>query len=550
MKDRKTIAWLLQLNRKQWWRICLLAASMILAALLSVAVALLTRYVVDSAANGLDATFLRFAALLAAAGAGQILLFFLNRHLSVDIASGIAISMQTLVFRKLLRKDYAAIGNYHSGVLLRRLTSDVDTVANGMTEILPGALSMSVRLIAAFAVVCMMELRLALAFLAIGIAAMLAAALLRKKMKQLHRAEQETAERTTGFMQESLGNLLVIKTFGAEETMDARTDLLQGERRNAIRRRKRYGALMSLFMNTAFYGGYILGLIWGAVGIANHAMTFGMFASVIQLLGQIERPLTTISGYAPQLAAVLSSAERIRELLELPEETPAHTDDLESGLEAVGISGVTFSYDREQVLRRADFCLQKGEFAVLTGQSGIGKSTLMKLLLGVYKPTEGETYLQKDGQKLPLDSTTRSLFAYVPQGNFLLSGTIRENVCMVCPNAADEDVERALAISDAAEFVSQLPDGIHTVIGERGVGLSEGQAQRIAIARALMTDAPILLLDECTSALDEQTERRLLENLRSMTDKTCLLISHKKAATEICDSVYRVVDGKIERTGS
>lgn len=550
MKDRKTIAWLLQLNRKQWWRICLLAASMILAALLSVAVALLTRYVVDSAANGLDATFLRFAALLAAAGAGQILLFFLNRHLSVDIASGIAISMQTLVFRKLLRKDYAAIGNYHSGVLLRRLTSDVDTVANGMTEILPGALSMSVRLIAAFAVVCMMELRLALAFLAIGIAAMLAAALLRKKMKQLHRAEQETAERTTGFMQESLGNLLVIKTFGAEETMDARTDLLQGERRNAIRRRKRYGALMSLFMNTAFYGGYILGLIWGAVGIANHAMTFGMFASVIQLLGQIERPLTTISGYAPQLAAVLSSAERIRELLELPEETPAHTDDLESGLEAVGISGVTFSYDREQVLRRADFRLQKGEFAVLTGQSGIGKSTLMKLLLGVYKPTEGETYLQKDGQKLPLDSTTRSLFAYVPQGNFLLSGTIRENVCMVCPDAPDEDVERALAISDAAEFVSQLPDGIHTVIGERGVGLSEGQAQRIAIARALMTDAPILLLDECTSALDEQTEKRLLENLRSMTDKTCLLISHKKAATEICDSVYRIVDGKIERIGS
>ncbi|MBR3849436.1 MAG: ABC transporter ATP-binding protein [Oscillospiraceae bacterium] len=547
MKDKSLFHWLIQLNRKQIWKILLLSALMVLSALAGVAVAVLTRGVVDGAIAGLNAAFWRACGLLAGFGAARILLYFFSRWLTVDITAGIDLHMKSELFRHILRKDYSAVGKYHSGVLMSRINDDVRIISSGLAEIAPGMLGMVVRLIAAFIVVLNINARFAVVFLILGAVSMLLASLLRKRMKEIHLREQEATERVSGYMQESVENLLVIKSFGAETAIIEREKRLQKKRRKAIRVRKLYSSVMSMLMNIAFYGGYLLGLIWSAIKIATGEITVGLFSSLIQLISQVETPLTSISGYMPRLAALSASAERIKTLYDLPEEPVRDSDTLPDYNEVrrIGLKNISFAYEQEPVLENADLSIRKGEFVVLAGVSGIGKSTLMKLLLGVYRPTDGELFLETD-RKIPIDSTTRAMFAYVPQGNLLLSGTIRDNLCLLDAKIPEEKILHALEIADAAAFVSELPNGLNTMIGERGVGLSEGQLQRLAIARALLTDAPILLLDEATSALDEETERKLLSNLRSMTDKTCLLISHKSAALEVCDSAYRIIHGKIE----
>lgn len=548
MKDKSLFRWLLQLNRRQIPKILLLSALMVLSALAGVAVAVLTRGVVDGAIAGMNAAFWDACALLAGVGAARIMLYFFCRWLSVDISAGVDLHMKSELFRRILRKDYSSVGVYHSGALMSRINDDVRIISSGLAEIAPGILGMTVRLVAAFAVVLRINARFALVFLTLGAVSMLLASLLRKRLKQIHLREQEATERVSGYMQEAVENLLVIKTFGAEETVVGREQHLQKKRRRAIRVRKVYTSVMHMLMNVAFYGGYLLGLIWSAIKIATGEITVGLFSALIQLISQVETPLTSISGYIPRLAALAASAERIKALYDLPEEPVRDRGMLPDygDLRRIGLKNVSFAYEQEPVLKDASLSIRKGEFVVLAGVSGIGKSTLMKLLLGVYRPTAGELFFETD-KNIPIDSTTRAMFAYVPQGNLLLSGTIRENLCLSDGKIPEEKILRALEISDAAKFVSELPNGLNTLIGERGVGLSEGQLQRLAIARALLTDAPILLLDEATSALDEETERTLLSNLRSMTDKTCLLISHKTAALEVCDSAYRIAHGKIER---
>ena len=547
MKDKSLFHWLIQLNRKQIRKILLLSALMVLSSLAGVAVAVLTRGVVDGAIAGLNDAFWRACGLLAGFGAARIVLHFFCRWLTVDITAGIDLHMKSDLFRNILRKDYSAVGKYHSGAFMSHINDDVRMISSGLAEIVPGILGMTVRLIAAFAVVLHINARFAVTFLTLGAVSMLLASLLRKRLKQIHLREQEATERVSGYMQEAVENLLVIKSFGAEETIVGRERSLKNNRRKAIRVRKIYSSVMSMLMNVAFYGGYLLGLIWSAIKIATGDISVGLFSALIQLISQVETPLTSISGYIPRFAELSASAERIKAIYDLPEEPAQDRGMLPdySELRHIGLKNISFAYEREPVLEKADLSIRKGEFVVLAGVSGIGKSTLMKLLLGVYRPTDGEMFLETD-RKIPIDSTTRAMFAYVPQGNLLLSGTIRDNLCLLDAKIPEEKIRRALEIADAAAFVSELPNGLNTMIGERGVGLSEGQLQRLAIARALLTDAPILLLDEATSALDEETERKLLSNLRSMTDKTCLLISHKSAALEVCDSAYRIIHGKIE----
>ena len=547
MKQDSPMRWVLSRNKKQLFKMLLLSACMVLSAVCGVGVAVLTRDVVDGAIHGIDKAFWHACMLLGSVGAGRIALFFFCRYLTMDITAAIDLNMKSDLFAKLLRKDYSAIGQYHSGVLMSRINDDVRIISVGLAEIFPGLLGMSVRLVAAFAVVFQINARFAVVFLALGTISMLLASLLRKRLKSIHLREQETTERVSGYMQESVENLLIIKSFGAEQAIIEREKRLQKKRKKAIRARKLYSSFMNLLMNIAFYGGYLMGLIWSAVKIASGQISVGLFSALIQLISQVETPLTTISGYIPRISALSASAERVKTLYDLPDEPLRGGEkplDYEK-LDAICLENVSFAYEQEPVLKNATMTIRKGEFVVVAGVSGIGKSTLMKLLLGVFRPTGGKLFFSSE-EPHPIDSTTRSMFAYVPQGNLLLSGTIRENICLLGKGINDEDIRRALEISDAG-FVDELPEGLDTVIGERGVGLSEGQLQRLAIARALLSCAPILLLDEATSALDEETEKTLLTNLRSMTDKTCLLVSHKRAALEVCDSAYRIVHGKIEQ---
>nr|MCR5207010.1 ATP-binding cassette domain-containing protein [Eubacterium sp.] len=255
-------------------------------------------------------------------------------------------------------------------------------------------------------------------------------------------------------------------------------------------------------------------------------------------------------GLVPQYFTLLASAERLMELEQLPDEAEADTEavnpeEVYASLKEISFENISFSYDRDIILDNTSLRVKKGDFIAIMGISGIGKSTLLKLLLGVFKVQDGEIKLICEDGEIPVSYETRRLFSYVPQGNFLLSGTLRENLTFINSGAGDEEIAEAIRISCADEFIKTLPDGLETVIGERGIGLSEGQLQRLAIARSLLSNSPIILLDEATSALDEATEKRFLTNLKELNNKTCIIVSHKKAALEICNKHIEIVDSKI-----
>ena len=279
-------------------------------------------------------------------------------------------------------------------------------------------------------------------------------------------------------------------------------------------------------------------------------MTFGSLTAVTQLVNQLQAPFVNLSGMLPKYVAMIASAERLMELEAIqggPEPIKQDPRSLYRKMDGLRAENISFSYDREQILQGASFFLEKGDFAVITGPSGIGKSTLLKLLLGIVRPETGGLYLEGSGETVSLDRSTRKLFAYVPQGNLLLSGTIRENLTIVKPRASDEEIEEAIYVSTMDAFLSQLPQGLDTRLGESGAGLSEGQAQRLAIARAVLGGAPILLLDECTSALDGDTEQKVLQRLKGLADRTCIAVTHRPAATALCDCRLEVSQGQVRK---
>jgi len=303
-----------------------------------------------------------------------------------------------------------------------------------------------------------------------------------------------------------------------------------------------------------FSGTYLYALVWGAFGLMANSISYGTLTAILQLVGQVQVPFSGLSGLFPKMYGIIASAERLMELEILPDERAInkkaiHTAVVYRDMKSIALSGISFRYDRDIILADANLTINKGDFAVIGGPSGIGKSTLLLLLLGVFSPTDGTiNIILNTGEKIPADRRTRKLFAYVPQGNLMLSGSIRESIAFVHKEATDEEIMAAAEVSCAAEFIRTLPQGLNTVIGEKGLGLSEGQVQRLAIARAVLCGAPVLLLDEATSALDEITEERLLENIKRMTDRTCLIISHKKAAFTICNKEIRIKNGRLQMT--
>ena len=275
-------------------------------------------------------------------------------------------------------------------------------------------------------------------------------------------------------------------------------------------------------------------------------MDYGTLTAFLQIVSQIQSPFLTASGLISSVYSALASAERLMEIEQLPFEKTDKGFDVGAAYEAaegIRAHALAFRYDARPIIQSGDFFLPKGSLTAITGTSGTGKSTLFRLLLGLYTPNAGTLSLQTADGEILLDASTRALFAYVPQGNFLLSGTIRENIKFINPAISDAKMEEAARAACIYDFISRLPDGFDTVLGERGSGLSEGQMQRIAIARALCADAPVLLLDECTSALDSETEEAVLRNIAALKTKTVLFISHKNAAFSFCDTHLSIDDG-------
>jgi ATP-binding cassette subfamily B protein len=353
------------------------------------------------------------------------------------------------------------------------------------------------------------------------------------------------------FLSERLSSLLVVRSFAREEQTVAEAREKMKAHREARMKRNQVSNFCNLGFGLLMRGAYLCGAFYCGYGILIGTMSYGTFVAVLQLVGQIQSPFANLTGYLPKYYAMLTSAERLMEAEGFPTRSAKELGEeqvkqlYKKSLRSIGFQSATFSYAghgkdkgdeaESPVIEHFDLSIRKGEYVAITGPSGCGKSTLLKLLMSLYPLDGGERYLElHSGERIPLDGNYIRLFAYTPQGNQLMSGTIRE-VVTFGGSGNDAGVWRALRIACAERFVRRLPEGLDTQLGERGAGLSEGQMQRLAIARAIYSDHPILLLDEATSALDEETEKQLLYNLRAMTDKTVLIVTHRPASLEICD---------------
>ena len=550
MKNNSALNWIVKSSKKELGGLVLLVIGNALYSVCGVSMAVFAKYIIDSAARGDRDGLLKYAVILLAVIAAQIALRLGCKALEVRISGKLEIKYKSELFSQILKKDYLKISEFHSGELMTRLTSDVSVVSQAVTTIVPSIAAMLTRLLCAFAVLFHLDKKFALLFLVAGVALFVFTRIFRGSIKKLHRRVQETDGEVRSFMQEAIESLLVVKIFGVASKIRKNADGLQQENYKAKIRKNRWSIFANLGFSAAFSLGYLFGLVWGGLKLCAGTISFGTLTAIIQLIGQVQTPFTGLSGIVPQYYSMLSSAERIIEIENMQQSKAVNSPDVDTKklydeLDCIRFDGVSFSYDRDTVLENGSFDIKKNDFIMISGISGIGKSTLFKLLVGVLPVDEGKISIISGGSEYTVDKYTRPLFAYVPQGNMLFSGTIRDNLRFVNDTATDEEIMKAAAVSCADEFIKELPDGLDTILLENGHGLSEGQVQRLAIARAVLTGAPILLLDEATSALDEATEKQLLKNIRGLNEKTCIIISHKSAAYEICNKELKIEDKSI-----
>ena len=560
--------WLLQVpGDKKWYIVGLLLAQAVLGGS-SVLYALFLRGIVDAAVAKNAQGFWHNIMLTALLAAGQLLLRALIRWLTEFSKSSFENVFKGRLARTLFEKDYLLVSAVHSGEWMNRLTSDTVVVADGYVEILPGIVGMAVKLIGALAMVIALEPRFAVILIPGGAVLAILALLFRTVMKRLHKNVQTADGRLRIFLQERITSLFMLRSFAAEAQTETDADEKMRAHRKARMRRNHFSNLCNFGFGAAMTAMYLLGVGWCGYGILLGTVTFGTLTAVMQLIAQIQSPIVNITGYLPKYYAMLASAERLMEAEAFDAgegEAFPLSDALalyEDELAAFGLRDVGFAYypvtesvsnpektDLPVVLHHLSIEIQKGEFTAFTGASGCGKTTVLKLLTCVMRPDEGQRYwIDIHGKTRELTGADRRLFAYVPQGNYLMSGTIREIVSFAEPSASQDEQRllRALRIACADAFVNALDHGVDTLLGERGAGLSEGQMQRIAIARAIFSDSPILLLDEATSALDTETEKQLLENLRAMTDKTVVIVTHRPAALSVCDRVLEFSENGVQ----
>lgn len=512
-----------------------------LSALSFVALALITKRVMDIATGDSTGSLLKSGILLFTVIAIQILLSAAQSILNAYSNGKQTIAFRNYLFGVLCRKKYADISAYHSGDILNRFTSDIDTVVTSSVNIIPNIVSIATKIVAGIGTMLFMNPYIAAAVLLCGVTFPAIGRAINKRYKYMHKECQRTEGRTRAFLQECFENIVVIKTFISEAPFIKKLDSYMDDNFRLKIKRTSISVIANISLYALFTAGYYAVLLWGAGGLSGGTLTYGTLMAFLQLISQLRAPLQNVSGILPQYYSALASAERLMELEGAADEPfPATAERLEKIKEdfrTLEIKNLFFGYAGESVLRDFSFCAKRGNITAITGESGSGKSTLFKLILGLYEPQSGSIVINGE---IPLDASLRGLFAYVPQGNMVLSGTVRENITMNNRAVTDEQIERAARAAEIYDYITSLPDGFETHLAERGAGLSEGQIQRISIARALLTNAPILLLDEATSALDEETETRVLANIKSMTDKTVLFITHRNTSIKVCDRIVHV----------
>lgn len=558
MKSKRAFFWICRKASGELPLIIIISLISMIESVGYIGLALVSRRAVNiavkAASNGSDATdgLIKCAFLLIAVIAAQILLNALKTKLGTVLSGRLEINIRRSLFGTVLKKDYSKISSIHSGEIINRFTSDTDIVVNGVSGFLPQMVSIFAKVVAGLIVLASFSTGFVLIVIAVGMFVMLSALIFSPFYKRIHKDVQRSSGLVRSFVQECTENMAVVKSFPDRGPLKDRLDARLNDTYRLKQKRINVNNAAVSGLYFIFNAGYYATLCWGAFKIMGGDMDYGTLTAFLEIVSQLRAPFFNASGLLSSFYSALASAERIIELEELPDEPGADGFDLEktySDMEYLDFSGISFGYsDAKSIIKPSSFKIRKGSTVSITGPSGSGKSTLFKLLLGLYSPTAGSMTVKGTDLETPVGAATRPMFAYVPQGNLVLSGTIADNISFVSGKTDRDEIRKAAEVACIDDFIDTLPDGYDTVIGERGSGLSEGQIQRIAIARALMSEAPILLLDECTSALDEKTESALLENISALKTKTVLFISHRNKTLSICDTHIVLDNGTFSET--
>lgn len=537
---RQVIRWSKCVHGRILW-ICLLSITSVLC---SLAMTLVTKGLVDAAVSSKSDVLWKYGCILVGLVLVLLGIRFALSMLRIRAAAKLQRSLQGMLIRDILTKEYASLKGYHSGELVNRVFSDAGVIKNGVLGILPGILSTMVSFIGAAAILIALDWRFVLLMAAAGVIGTIIVLLFRKPMKERHMRMQKAEDKLHSTIQETFENIRLIKASISEERVFRQVNNRQETMEKEQIRQGKFSAVMNNSMGLMFEISWLICMLWGSAAIFRGELTYGSLAAMIQLIGRVQGPIASAVTIAGDIYRVIASAERLMELTDLPSETTGETL---KDFDEIDIDHVSFRYEdgTDDVLRNISCVIRKGEFVALTGTSGGGKTSLFQLLLGIYSPTAGNIAFRSGSEETLACRESRSLFAYVPQGNTLFSGTLRENLMMFTDRATDEDIRKAVSAACIDDLVADI--GLDAELGERGVGISEGQAQRVAVARALLTGAPILLLDEATSALDEETEARMLQNISAMRDKTLLIVTHRRAALEICDYRLHMTEGGMSK---
>ena len=534
-----------RLLRTVRWKVLLSAFLQTVAAAASLAFVWFSKRVVDIATGQLDAPLGLAIWLLVGIMVLQVLMRIFVKYYEGRITILAKNRIRSDVFEKALRSTWTGKDKFHSADMANRMEEDIRVITEFICCDIPTAFVTVLQLIAAVVMLFVFSSSLAWILIWIMPVAVVGARLYFRRMRALTTEIRTIDGRINGHLQETLQHRVLVKTLGSVGASEEDLEALQEQERSRTVSRLGYSALSRGFMSVGFSAGYLVAFIWGVLGLKDGSVTYGLMVAFLQMVGQVQRPVANLALYIPAFIKSLSSEERLLEIGELPQEGE-YEDILVEGAPGVRLTDISFSYEGrpEPVLSGLSFDFLPGKMTVITGPTGEGKSTLAQLLLALLVPSSGRLELygatsgssDSDRASVPVSPATRCNFMYVPQGNSLLSGSVRANLLLARPSATDEELREALHLA-AADFVLELPDGLDTPCAEIGRGLSEGQAQRIAIARALLRPGGILILDEATSALDPATEQLVLSRIKERfgQSKTIICITHRPAASQLAD---------------
>ncbi|MCI7523397.1 MAG: ABC transporter ATP-binding protein [Roseburia hominis] len=551
---RQTL-WIYEYARIYWKQMIFYTVLGLAGTLVSLVSSLISRDMVDIVTGQQAGLLARTFCLYIGFSVGNVLISQISNYFANKISISVDNAIKADIFEKMLLTDLESIQNYHTGDLLTRWSSDASNISSGVLNWIPNLVIYTVRFVSTFAVVFYHDPMFALLALIGMPVSMLMSKTLLRRMKGNNERSAAMSAKMSGFNQEAFSNIQTIKAF---DLIRLYAERLRGLQREYLTMKLEFqkmsmatSILLSIVGLAVSYSCYGFGIyrVWSG------AISYGTMTMFLSLSGSLTGTLNQLVSLVPTAVSLTTSAGRLMDILDMPKEDFSDADQVEqfaaqNRTDGIGISfsGVSYAYHNgKQVFCGADFLARPKEIVALVGPSGEGKTTMLRLMLGLLHPQEGERTLigETDGEKIAVDPSARRLFSYVPQGNTMFSGTIAENMRNVRPEASDEEICEVLKAACAWEFVEKLPDGIYSMVGERGGGFSEGQAQRLSIARALLRRSSILLLDEATSALDVATERRVLRNIMSTTEpRTCIVTTHRPTVLSICQKVYRIREQK------